>query len=136
MKKIFLFLLLLNLSPVFLKAQTEGETTPNKNEDVFTVVETMPEYPGGEKAMNKFLDENLTYPKDAIKQGIQGKVWVGFIVDKEGKIAEIEVLRGIGGGCDEEAVRVIAKMPNWIPGKQSGKPVVVKFRFPINFTLR
>ena len=113
------------------------EVIGNTNTDeVFTVVEQMPEFPGGETAMNDFLDKNLNYPSMAKEQGIQGKVWIGFIVDKFGNVSNVEVLRGIGGGCDEEAARVVSIMPRWNPGKQSGRPVVVKFRFPINFTLR
>lgn len=105
-------------------------------DEVFTVVEQMPEFPGGDAAMNDFLDKNLQYPTMAKEQGIQGKVWIGFIVDKFGNVSNVEVLRGIGGGCDEEAARVVGIMPRWNPGKQSGRPVIVKFRFPINFTLR
>jgi protein TonB len=113
------------------------EVIGNTNTDeVFTVVEQMPEFPGGESAMNDFLDKNLQYPSMAKEQGIQGKVWIGFIVDKFGNVSNVEVLRGIGGGCDEEAARVVSIMPRWVPGKQSGRPVIVKFRFPINFTLR
>src|SRR5687768_1326154 len=113
--------------------ETVGET---HTDEVFTVVEQMPEFPGGEAAMNDFLDKNLQYPSMAKEQGIQGKVWIGFIVDKFGNVSNVEVLRGIGGGCDEEAARVVGIMPRWVPGKQSGRPVIVKFRFPINFTLR
>ena len=111
-------------------------TDTNQNGELFTVVEQMPEFNGGEEAMNKFLDKNLEYPQMAKEQGIQGKVWIGFIVDKFGNVTNVEVLRGIGGGCDEEAQRVVKMMPRWKPGMQSGKPVTVKFRFPINFTLR
>jgi len=122
----------------FTGIQGDGdETTGESNTDeVFTVVEQMPEFPGGEAAMNEFLDKNLQYPSMAKEQGIQGKVWIGFIVDKFGNVSNVEVLRGIGGGCDEEAARVVGIMPRWVPGKQSGRPVIVKFRFPINFTLR
>lgn len=107
-----------------------------KTEEIFTVVEQMPEFPGGESAMYDFLDKNMQYPNIAKEQSIQGKVWIGFIVDKLGNVTNVEVLRGIGGGCDEEAIRVINMMPRWNPGKQSGKVVQVKFRFPINFSLK
>jgi periplasmic protein TonB len=115
---------------------TEEVIGGTNTDEVFTVVEQMPEFPGGEAAMNEFLDKNLQYPTMAKEQGIQGKVWIGFIVDKFGNVSNVEVLRGIGGGCDEEAARVVSIMPRWVPGKQSGRPVIVKFRFPINFTLR
>jgi len=105
-------------------------------DEVFTVVEQMPEFPGGEAALTDYLDKNMQYPQMAREQGIQGKVWIGFIIDKFGNVKNVEVLRGIGGGCDEEAKRVIEGMPRWNPGKQSGRPVVVKYRYPINFTLR
>lgn len=117
-------------------ANTEMNTDTTKTDEVFVVVEQMPEFPGGQDAMNTFLDKNLKYPQTAKDKGIQGKVWLGFTVQKDGKVTDVEVLRGIGGGCDEEAVRVLKLMPDWKPGYQSGKPVIVKFRFPINFTLR
>lgn len=122
----------------FTGMQGDGDETvgDTKTDEVFTVVEQMPEFPGGESAMNDFLDKNLQYPQMAKEQSIQGKVWIGFIVDKFGNVSNVEVLRGIGGGCDEEAARVVGIMPRWNPGKQSGRPVIVKFRFPINFTLR
>lgn len=127
-------LCLINISAQII---TQPDSTMKEDsEDIFTIVEQWPQYTGGENAMNDFLNKNLTYPKQALRQGIQGKVWLGFIVNKEGKVSDVEVLRGIGGGCDEEAVRVIKLMPDWIPGRQSGKPVSVKYKFPINFTLR
>ena len=134
MKKIIL-ISILGFSIFSLNAQSEIPPSADTAETVFMVVEQMPEFPGGDDAMSKFLDENLVYPKQAKKQNIQGKVWIGFIVDKDGTVRNVEVLRGIGGGCEEEAVRVIKLMPKWKPGTQSGKPVMVKFRFPINFTL-
>jgi len=115
---------------------TEDVIGDTKTDEVFTVVEQMPEFPGGDAARDEFLSKNLQYPTMAKEQGIQGKVWIGFIVDKFGNVNNVEVLRGIGGGCDEEAARVVSIMPRWVPGKQSGRPVTVKFRFPINFTLR
>jgi protein TonB len=120
---------------VHISVQSQVTRSESESDDIFTVVEQMPEFPGGDNALNDFIIKNLKYPEEAKKQNIQGKVWIGFIVDKEGNVLEIEALRGIGGGCDEEAVRVVALMPKWKPGKQSGKPVVVKYRLPINFTL-
>jgi protein TonB len=135
MKNIFLTTALLIFTGL-LNAQVETQTDTAKTEDVFTVVEQMPAYPGGEKALNDFFAKNLKYPVLAKEQGIQGKVWLGFVVGKDGTISNVEVIRGIGGGCDEEAIRVVKLMPKWTPGYQSGRPVIVKFRFPINFTLR
>jgi protein TonB len=101
----------------------------------FTVVEEMPQYPGGEEARLKFLQENIQYPQKAKESGIQGTVYVTFIVTTKGKIRDARILRGIGGGCDEEALRVLKLMPNWTPGKQAGKPVEVQFTMAIKFTL-
>lgn len=102
---------------------------------VFTVVEQMPKFPGGEKAMLSYLSNNITYPAAAKKEGIQGRVFVNFIIEKDGRVSEVKILRGIGGGCDEEALRVVSSMPDWEPGMQSGKAVRVSFNLPINFKL-
>lgn len=110
--------------------RTETDTSP-----VFTIVEKMPSYPGGENARNRFLAENIVYPYKATSAGIQGTVYVSFIIDANGFVTNVKVLRGIGGGCDEEAVRVVQMMPKWIPGKQNGKSVRVLFNMPITFGL-
>ncbi|HNX44878.1 MAG TPA: TonB family protein [Bacteroidales bacterium] len=102
---------------------------------VFTVVEESPSFPGGADARAKFCSENLHYPPDAKKNNIQGTVFVNFIVERDGSISNVKVLRGIGGGCDEESIRLIKSMPRWIPGKQRGKPVRVRFNMPVRFTL-
>lgn len=102
---------------------------------IFTVVEEMPSFPGGDEARIKFLSTNIIYPQMAKESGISGTVYVTFVINEKGKVAEVKVLRGIGGGCDEEAVRVVKLMPPWNPGKQSGKPVRVQFNMPIKFTL-
>ena len=104
--------------------------------EIFTVVESMPEFPGGDAARMKFLQENIKYPQLARESGIQGTVYVTFVVETDGRVTDVRVLRGIGGGCDEEAVRVIQAMPRWNPGKQRGKPVRVQFNMPIRFTLQ
>jgi len=103
---------------------------------IFSVVEASPEYPGGEAARMKFLQENIKYPQMARESGIQGTVYVTFVVEKDGRVTDVRILRGIGGGCDEEAVRVVQNMPKWIPGKQRQKPVRVQFNMPIKFTLQ
>ena len=95
----------------------------------------MPQYPGGEKAMMEYVAKNVAYPQEARDKEISGRVFVSFIVEKDGSIGEVKVMRGIGGGCDEEAVRVIKGMPKWKPGKQEGKPVRVSYMMPINFKL-
>ncbi len=103
--------------------------------EIFTVVEESPGFPGGDEARIRFLQENIKYPTMARESGIQGTVYVTFVVEKGGNVSDVKILRGIGGGCDEEAIRVIKAMPRWNPGKQRGKPVRVQFNMPIKFTL-
>ena len=103
---------------------------------IFTIVEEMPAFPGGDAKLFEFLKNNIKYPAIARENGIQGRVYVTFVVDKEGKIKDAKVLRGIGGGCDEEALRVVRAMPEWKIGKQNGRPVAVQYNLPINFTLK
>ena len=120
---------------------TSGNPKQEYNTDiesdiVYTIVEVMPQYEGGEKARNRFLAENIVYPQNALKQGIQGNVYVSFIVEADGAISNVKLLRGIGGGCDEEAIRVIGMFPKWKPGMQNGKNVRVLFNVPIYFKLK
>jgi len=103
---------------------------------IFTVVESMPEFKGGMAELYKYLGNNIKYPVMAKESGIQGKVYVTFVVERDGSITDVRVLRGIGGGCDEEAVRVVQDMPKWTPGKQRGKPVRVQYNLPVRFTLQ
>lgn len=105
-------------------------------EEVFTIVENMPSFPGGDEALLKYLGQNIKYPAIARDAGIQGRVYVTFVVEKDGSVTDVKVLRGIGGGCDEEAIRVVENMPKWSPGKQRGKPVKVQYNLPIRFTLK
>lgn len=107
-----------------------------ESDDVFTVAEEMPSYPGGEQALYKFLSSNIKYPTEAQKEGIEGRVYVTYIVEKDGSITGSEIARGIGSGCDKEALRVVALMPNWIPGKQRGKVIRVQYILPIAFKLK
>lgn len=107
-----------------------------ESKPVFTIVEEMPSFPGGDAERNKFLAENIQYPQQATENGIQGTVYVSFVVDSKGNVTDVKVLRGIGGGCDEEAVRVVKMMPQWHPGKQNGKQVRVLFNMPIYFKLQ
>jgi periplasmic protein TonB len=103
---------------------------------IFMVVESMPEYPGGEAALYAYLAENIKYPQMAKESGIQGRVFVTFVVERDGRVTDVRVLRGIGGGCDEEAIRVVQGMPKWTPGKQRGKSVRVQYNLPVKFTLQ
>ncbi len=104
--------------------------------EIFTVVEEQPGYPGGDESRIKYLQENIKYPDEAKELGVQGKVFVTFVVEVDGSITDVRVLRGIGAGCDEEAIRVVRNMPRWVPGKQRGVPVRVQFNLPIKFTLQ
>ncbi len=105
-------------------------------EQIFTIVEEMPSFPGGEAALMKYLASNIKYPAIAKDAGIQGTVFVTFVVDTDGKVKDVRVLRSIGGGCDEEAIRVVQSMPAWKAGKQRGKSVKVQYNLPIRFTLK
>jgi len=106
------------------------------NDKVYEKVEVMPEFPGGDKAMMDFVATNVKYPKEAMDKEISGRVLVSFIVEKDGSITDAKVVKGIGGGCDEEAVRVVNAMPKWKPGMQKGKPVRVSFMMPFTFKLQ
>lgn len=107
----------------------------NNEEETFVMVEEMPEYPGGINKLMEYLSKNIEYPKAARESGIQGRVFVSFIVEKDGSISNVKVIRSIGGGCDEEAVRVVKAMPKWKPGKQRGKAVRVSYMLPVVFKL-
>ena len=106
------------------------------NDKVLEKAEVMPQFPGGAQAMMKFVAENVQYPEEAKEKEISGRVMVGFIVEKDGSISDVKVAKGIGGGCDEEAVRVVKAMPKWKPGKQKGKPVRVHYTLPLTFKLQ
>ena len=101
----------------------------------YDMVEESPVYPGGEEALFEYLLSNIQYPVDAKESNIEGTVYVAFVIETDGMVSNVKILRGIGGGCDEEAVRVVKGMPKWAPGKQRGKPVRVLFTLPIKFVL-
>ena len=115
---------------------SKGQIINDEGGDIFTVVEQMPEFSGGKNALFKFISKNIKYPEEAIKQEISGRVFVTFIVEDDGEITNIELLRGIGGGCDEEAMRVVSIMPKWKSGYQKGVSVRVRFNLPIKFVLK
>jgi len=109
-----------------------------KAPEIFTVVEQMPEFPGGAGEMMKYIQKNVHYPEIEKEAGITGKCFVKFVVEQDGSISNVEVLKGVtgGAGCDKEAVRVIKSMPKWNIGKQNGRPVRVYFNVPISFRLQ
>jgi protein TonB len=104
-------------------------------DEIFTAVEQQAEFPGGPRAFGQFLQRNLRYPSAAQRGNVAGKVFVEFVVNRDGSIEDIKVVKGIGFGCDEEALRVLKLVPKWSPGKQSGRPVRSRFTLPITFTL-
>lgn len=116
-------------------APTQAPTSSTDEGEVVTYVEVAPRFPGGESALYAFLQKNIKYPPLARENGITGRVYLTFIIGLDGSIRDVKVVRGIGAGCDEEAIRVIKNMPRWEAGKQNGKPVNVQFNMPINFTL-
>lgn len=121
---------------VDLSALNTKPTVVEETMKPYTFVEQMPEFQGGEEELMKFLKGNIVYPQMAKESGIQGTVYVTFVVTKDGKIKDASVLRGIGGGCDEEALRVVKMMPDWKVGKQNGQAVPVQFNLPIKFILQ
>ena len=114
----------------------EVEEEEVQEQEIFQIVEEMPAYPGGEQKLMEFVAKNIKYPQIARESGIQGRVFVGFVVEPDGSVSNVKVLRGIGGGCDEEAMRVVKSMPKWKPGKQRGKAVRVSYMLPVNFKLQ
>ncbi len=128
--------------PVNLNLETSVTTQQDmipvavEKEEIRTFVEEMPLYFGGDTERMKFLAGNMVYPQQATESGIQGTVYVQFVVDSKGNIINVQVLRGIGGGCDEEAVRVVKMMPSWHPGRQNGQSVPVLFTMPVVFKLQ
>lgn len=112
------------------------EIEEEEAEEIFMVVEDKPEPKGGVKAFYQYVADNIKYPQEARKNHIEGRVYVQFVVNSEGKISDVVAVKGIGSGCDEEAVRIVSQAPDWNPGKQRGKPVSVRMVLPITFVLR
>ena len=104
--------------------------------EIFTVVEQMPEFPGGMTRLAEYLASNIRYPQLARESGIQGRVFINFVVESDGSVTNVRVIRSLGGGCDEEAVRVVRAMPRWTPGRQRGRAVRVSYNLPVNFRLQ
>jgi len=115
---------------------TKVETADKEEEEVFMIVDQMASFPGGEEALFNFLRDNIKYPEEAKLKGIEGTVYVSFVVMADGSVQKAKVVRAIGGGCDEEALRVVNLMPKWTPGEQSGKSVSVQYNLPLSFNLR
>jgi len=120
---------------VYTIVYKQGEIISGK-EFLFEKVEQVPTFPGAEAGFNKFLVQNIRYPKIARDNNVQGRVIIGFVVERDGTLTDIKVVRGIGGGCDEESLRVMSLSPKWNPGLNHGKPVRVQYSIPIAFALR
>ena len=127
-----------------LKVTQRVETEPVKAEapkpevenKVFDVVEQMPSYPGGQGALMQFLQSNIKYPVVAQENGVQGRVTISFVVERDGSITDVAVARSVDPSLDREAMRVVKSMPKWIPGKQNGQAVRVKYNVPVSFRLQ
>lgn len=122
-----------------LSTKSIAQTNPAADttlRDVFTFVEQMPEFPGGQNAMLTYLRTNIEYPDSARVKQIEGRVYLRFVVDKDGNVVNPEVARSVDPLLDEEAIRVVRQMPKWTPGKQNGKAVNVYFTLPISFSLQ
>ena len=131
-------LIILSLMALFGLTTVSAQKTvvAQKNQKVFDVVEQMPEFPGGIKALLDYLCQNVKYPADAENQKVEGRVIATFIVETDGTINNVEVVKPVFPSLDAEAIRVLSGMPKWTPGKQSGKEVRVKYTVPINFNLK
>ena len=118
------------------EAVAQPEPKPEVENKVFDVVEQMPSFPGGNAALMKYLSENVKYPVVAQENGVQGRVVVSFVVEKDGHITDVKVVRSVDPSLDKEAARVVKSMPSWIPGKQNGSAVRVKYNVPVSFKLQ
>ncbi|MBQ2852731.1 MAG: energy transducer TonB [Bacteroidales bacterium] len=125
MKKMFLIMFFMAFVSVSAYSQSDDE--------VYIMVEKRAEFPGGQSEMLKYIQDNRQYPDEAKENDVHGKVLVSFIVERDGTLSDVKVKRGIGSGCDEEAVRVITSMPKWKPGEQGGKAVRTSLTLPVTF---
>ena len=129
-------LILLSLMAVLclMTASAQKTVVSQSKQNVYDMVEQMPEFPGGMPAMIDFLQANLKYPEDAIKQNVGGRVLVMFVVEPDGSLSNVGVARKVFPSLDAEAIRVVKTMPKWKPGKEKGKPVRVNFTLPVVFS--
>jgi periplasmic protein TonB len=116
-------------------AQSSSTATADSLNKVYTTAEQMPQFPGGEKKMSDFLQKNIRYPAEARNKNIQGVVYVSFVVLSDGTLSDVKIVHGVEGGISEEAMRVVKKMPKWVPGVKNGKSVNVLVNLPVSFEL-
>ena len=119
-----------------IKNNTESTTTENDTEQVFTAVEQMPQFPGGDAALMKFISSNINYPQEAYQNGIQGRIIVQLVVKSDGSVGDVKVIRSVDASLDREAIRVCKSLPNFTPGRMNGKAVNVWYTLPITFKLQ
>lgn len=131
MKK-YIFFIIVGIS--LLSFENSYAQTGNVDENgIYTKVDKMPEYPGGQVALVKFISKNIKYPNKYKKDKVNGRVFVSFVIDKTGKVIMAKIIKSLNEECDAEALRVISKMPDWIPGEKNGEKVAVQFGLPVNF---
>lgn len=128
MKKLFLIVFFMAFVSVNAYSQSKEQ-----DDAVYSIVSEQPSFPGGMQEMMKFISDNRKYPAEAKAKDIHGKVIVAFVVEHDGSLSDVKIRRGIGYGCDEEAIRLIKSMPKWTPGKQNGKAVRVSMMLPVSF---
>ena len=133
MKKLILMLLMAVCC--LMTANAQKTVVSQTDQKVFDTVEQMPEYPGGMQAMIEFLQTNMKYPEDAAKQKVEGRVMVQFVVETDGSVSDVHVAKQVFPSLDAEAIRVVQAMPKWMPGKEKGKVVRVKYNLPIVFRM-
>jgi protein TonB len=136
MKRLIFMSLMATCCLTTVLAQKTVVSQKDQKEEPFDVVEDMPAFPGGMEAMIQFISNNIQYPADAQKQKVDGRVLVNFVVEKDGSITEVKVIKPTFPSLDAEAVRVVKAMPKWKPGYQKGQAVRVQFTMPINFSLK
>ncbi|QHV96557.1 TonB family protein [Spirosoma endbachense] len=117
-----------------IRVQTDSSSTPDRV--IYTLVQQQPEFSGGMNKLGQYIQENLRYPKAAQAAGLAGRVFIRFLINKQGGIEKVQVLKGISPELDAEAVRLVASMPNWLPGKVDGQAVDCLYNLPINFSVR
>lgn len=135
MKKLILFVLIISLMScsIFKKEPKVELIDINK---IYTEVDKQPEFPGGNEALFSYLGKTIKYPQEAKEAGVKGKVYVSFVIERDGSISSTKVLRGIGSGCDKESMRVVDAMPTWAPGEVRNQKVRTRFVLPINYSLK
>lgn len=136
MRKVIFVLALLLSAHTAMHAQNNQRTERNaSDEKIFDVVEQPPSFPGGQAALMSYLSKNVKYPEEALKDNVQGRVIVGFIVEKDGSVSNAKIIRSVDSALDKEAIRIVMSMPKWTPGRQNGRNVRTKYNVPVNFKL-